>query len=127
MPRVQQGFHRFLAPTPLHLAVVEPSLKIDRRVLIGVDAETARLTAKRLLGWAIGTGDKITSRTSLRRTRRLACPRPLPTFPCAPGELLGQMAEIAGVEIGVGPPRLEAHRTHAQVFIADLIPRIVGK
>src|SRR5262245_19046520 len=96
-------------------------------VLVGMTSKTTRLTAERLLFRPIGLRDEVTVRTFLRGIRCLACPRPLPAFACAPGELLGQVAEIAGIEIGVGPARLEAHCAHTQVFVGDLIPSMVGK
>src|SRR5438874_12866631 len=105
MPPVQQGFDLVLAATALHLTVGEARLMIARRVFVGVAAQAAHHTAERLLCAAIGVRDVLTARARLRGIRRLPRAGPLPALAPSPGQLLRQLAEVAGGEIGGHPPR----------------------
>ena len=65
MPGVEQGFDFLLAATRLHLAVMEASLVIDRRIDIGMKSQAARLAAERLLLRPVGAGNEMTARAFL--------------------------------------------------------------
>src|SRR5262249_29525205 len=47
------------------------------------------------------------------------------TFCRAPGELLGKVGQIGRVEIGIHPPRLEAHSSDVELLIGKLGVRIL--
>src|SRR5438128_201965 len=116
MPPVEQSLDLLLAATELHLAVGEARLMIARRVFVGVAAQAAHHTAERLLRGAIGVRDVLTARARLRGIGRLPSAGRLPALAPSPGQLLRQLAEVAGGEIGVHPPRLEAHRANRQLL-----------
>ncbi len=126
MPGVEQGFDFLLAATRLHLAVMEASLVIDRRIDIGMKSQAARLAAERLLFRPVGTGNEMTARAFLRRISRPPCLNGLPTLFGAPGELLGQVGQVGRIQIGVHAPGPKAHGAHVQVFAGDLMAGVLG-
>ena len=65
MPGVEQGFDSLLAATRPHLAVLEAGLVIDRRVLVSIELQAARLAAERLLLRPVGAGNEMTARAFL--------------------------------------------------------------
>src|SRR6266508_6600117 len=126
MPGVEQGFDFLLAATRPHVAVMEASLMIDRRVFVGIELEATRLAAERLLLRAIGTGYKMAARTFLGRVRRPTCLGGLPTFFGAPGELPGQVGQVASIQIGIGTAGLESHRAYIEIFVGNLMAHMIG-
>jgi hypothetical protein len=126
MPRVEQGFHGLLAPARLHLMVIEASLVIECRIHISIELQPAHLAAERLLRRTIGARDELTARTCLRGVGRPSGLRSLPTLFRAPGELLGQVGQVAGVQRGIGTTGLEPDGAHAQIFIGNLMAGMIG-
>src|SRR6266511_4637878 len=126
MSRVEQGFDLFLTVTRSHLVVMEASLMVDCRIDIGVKGQAARLAAKRLLLRPVGARDEVTVRAFLGGVRRPTCLGGLPTLFCAPGKLTGKMGEVRCVQVCVHPAGFEPHPTHVQVFISNLMIRMIG-
>src|SRR6266511_5554068 len=126
MPGVEQRFDGLFAATRPHVAVMEASLVVDRRVFVGIELEATRLAAERLLFRTIGTGHKMAARTFLGRVSRPPRVDCLPALFGAPGELPGEVGQITGVQIGIGTAGLEPHRAYITGFVGDLVVKMIG-
>jgi len=84
-------------------------------------------TAKRLLVGSIGSVYIITHIASLRGIRTLDSDGGDASFGGIPGELLGEVCQVGGVQIGVHGTRLELHGGHGELFVGELAALVLLK
>src|SRR6185369_5055327 len=99
---------------------------VDCRIVVGMRLPATDPTAKRLLLLAIALGDKVTLRAFLRSVGALDCGRLDAALGRAPGQLLGDVRQIGGVESCIHPPRLEAHSRDVETLEGYLTTRMLS-
>src|SRR5262249_20814690 len=78
------------------------------------------LTTERLLVGAVRASDMVTAMAFLRAVGARDCSSADASFGGSPGDLLGEVGQIGGIERGVHAPRLEAHAGDIQMLMGDL-------
>ncbi len=89
--------------------------------------ETAHDTAKRLLIWSIGSIWIVAHTAFLRGIGAFHSGRLYASFGDIPGDLLGDVCQIGGIQVGIHGPRFVLHRGNRQLFIGKLRVGMLGK
>src|SRR5258708_10980129 len=97
----EQGFDGFPVLAGTQFIVSPAMLDVDRCVEIGMRAMTANLTAKRLLVGPVGFVWVVAHTALLGGISALDSDCGYASFGGIPGELLGDVCQVGGVQIGV--------------------------
>ena len=118
----EESFDFVLICATRYFFIPYSSCKIGSGVHIGMGLQSAYLTAKRLLIGPIGAIHKVAATAFLRGIGALDPGGPYPALGSIPGDLLGQVREVRGMQVGVHGPRLELHGPDRQLLIGK--PRV---
>jgi len=102
-------------------------LDVDRRVEIGMRAVATDHTAKRLLVGPVRTVDIVTDTALLRGIGASDPDGGDSSFGGIPGDLLGDVRQVGGVQVGVHGTCLVLHRGDRQVFVGELATLVLFK
>src|SRR5258708_6884181 len=102
-------------------------LDVDGSIDIGMRAVTTDHTAKRLLVGPVGSVYIMTHAALLGGIGALDFDCSYTSLGSIPGDLLGDVCEIGGVQVGVHGMRLVLHRGDRQVFVGELAALVLLK
>ena len=102
-------------------------LDVDRRVEIGMRAVATDHTAKRLLVGPVRTVDIVTDTALLRGIGASDPDGGDSSFGGIPGDLLGDVRQVGGVQVGVHGARFVLHGRDRQVFVGELAALVLAK
>src|SRR5258708_485193 len=101
MTAIQQGFDSLLSATAAEFAVLQAALQIARGNHIRMIGIGTHLTTERLLRGAISTRGEVAVRALLRGVGRLNLNERDATFGGTPVQLLDDMGQVGGLQIGI--------------------------
>ena len=100
---------------------------VDRCVEIGVYAVATDHAAKRLLVGSVGAIWIVTDAARLRGVGALDFRCRSATLSCVPGDLLGDVRQVGGVQVGIHGARLVLHGRNRKLFVGELRALVLGK
>jgi len=127
MPAQEQGFDCFSILAGTQFGISCSTRKIQSSVVVRMCLKTADLTAKRLLIGSVGTIYIMAHTAFLGGIGTLDPDRLSPTFGGIPGNLLGDMCQVGGTQIGIHGSGFVLHRGNRQLFIGKLCVRMLSK
>ena len=110
MPPYEQRFDFFPIFAGVEFFVSPASFDFGGRVEIGVGLKSTDLTAKRLLVGSVGSIWIMTDAALLRRVGAPDLSYGNAPFSCIPGELLGDVGQVGGVQVGIHSACFILHR-----------------
>jgi hypothetical protein len=123
----EYGLDRHAIRTRHQRLVIQPMRQILCRVDVGMRRVLADLTTERLLFGAVLASDMVTAMAFLRAVGARDCPSAEASFGGSPGDWLGEVGQIGGLELGVHAPHLEAHSSAIHMLIGDLGVGVIAR